>query len=250
MSTSNQIYIKDIINSFEHHEEMHKVLKFFPNFDGTSKVDAADHLTYVEDMSKLMAPDHAEEVAVNAFMRSLKGEAYRWFQEELNHESTWEECKKIFLQVFSNEMSTPPPPQTSLYFMPPHQMIKKKEESQMNKLLASIEELEKEQAKFGQQMNNVEKEIHSMAPKVEFVFNRAIDADFEKAAQELEREEEEELEENSEEEEDNDSNFSHGSHGNSPRSYTSQGSPWEDEYLHAQGWDDNFDTKQAFADED
>ena len=94
-------------------------------------------------------------------------------------------------------------------------------------------------------MNKVEKEIHSMAPKVEFVFNRAVSADFEEAAQELEREEE--LEENSEEEEDNDSNFSHG---NSPRSYTSQGTPWEDEYLHAQGWDDNFDTKQAFADED
>lgn len=120
----------------------------------------------------------------------------------------------------------------------------------MNKLLASIEELKKEQAKFGKQMKKVEKEIHSMAPKVEFVFNRAIDADFEKAAQELEREEEEELEENSEEEEDNDSNFSHGSHGNSPRSYTSQGSPWEDEYLHAQGWENSFDTTLAFADED
>ena len=111
MSAPNQIYIKDIINSFEHHEEMHKVLKFFPNFDGTSMVDAADHLTYVEDMSKLMAPDHAEEVAVNAFMRSLKGEAYRWFQEELNHESTWEECKKEFVQVFTigAKMSTPAP---------------------------------------------------------------------------------------------------------------------------------------------
>ncbi|KAL6195560.1 hypothetical protein ACLB2K_031179 [Fragaria x ananassa] len=176
MSALTQIYIKDIINSFEHHEEMHKVLKFFPNFDGISKVDAANHLTYVEDVCKLMAPDHAEEVAVNAFMRSLKGEAYRWFQEELNHESTWEECKKEFVQVFTNEMSipapksifeylpqpsllhhprSPPPPQPSLYFMPPHQMIKKKEESQMNKLLASIEELKKEQAKFGKQMEKL-----------------------------------------------------------------------------------------------